>query len=258
MFGKCEICFRAGYCTISECKEQELKEIEIINNVINSASITAKVDENLLKNLPEIKNVSKKDIPRARKLNGKLAGKLTKEITKSIRNKNTENLVSHIQSLVKSYFYEPFVPAVGGVHHILYAGKPLHSASDVTFWNVEASGTVTKTVDQTKALIKKLDEQIKNIKLAKKGAKAKEAEQIKKVAKKTKKEVKKMEIKYAKAAKKIAKQEAKLINAIQTHGKKDSKLADNLSTSLKKVQDVKQVVKQTQKDLRNEKKKLHY
>ena len=68
-FGKCEICFRAGYCTISQCKEQELKEIDVINRVVNQSTITGKVDENSLKNLPELKNISPKDIKTTTKNN---------------------------------------------------------------------------------------------------------------------------------------------------------------------------------------------
>ena len=103
-FGKCEICFRAGYCSISQCKEQELKEIDIINRVVNQSTITGKVDENLLKNLPEMKNITPRDIKTTAKNNNHLAKILSNQISSSIKNHSTEKLIPKVQSLIKSYY----------------------------------------------------------------------------------------------------------------------------------------------------------
>lgn len=42
IFGKCEICFRAGFCSIAECKAQQDAENEIISQIVNKATLTAK------------------------------------------------------------------------------------------------------------------------------------------------------------------------------------------------------------------------
>ncbi len=254
MFGKCEICFRAGYCNISECKEQELKELEIINKVVNSASITAKVDENLLKNLPEIKNVSPRDIPRVQKTNEKLSHKIVSEVNRAIKSKNTENLVPQIQSLVKAYFAEPFQVAHGGVREILYVASPIKSAADVTFWNQKAGGEVAKTTEKTSDLVKKLDQQIKKIEEVKKGAKKGQAADVKKAAVKTQAEVKKITKQYKKAEKKLQKKEA-AIKRVISHSK-DPKVVTALNESLKKVQEYKKVVNNVKQQLKKDTKKL--
>jgi len=254
MFGKCEICFRAGYCNISECKEQELKELEIINRVVNSASITAKVDENLLKNLPEIKNVSAKDIPRCQKTNEKLSLKIATEVHRAIKSRNTENLVPQIQSLVRAYFAEPFQVAKGGVREILYVSNPIKSAADVTFWNQKAGGEVAKTTEKTSELVKKLDQQIKKIEDIKKSAKKGQAGDVKKAALKTKVEVKKIEKQYKKVEKKLQKKEA-AIKRVISHSK-DAKVVSALNESLKKVQEYKKVVNYAKQQLKKDTKKL--
>lgn len=254
MFGKCEICFRAGYCNISECKEQELKELEIINRVVNSASITAKVDENLLKNLPEIKNVSPKDIPHVQRTNQKLTLKIAAEVNRAIKGHNTENLVPQIQSLVRAYFAEPFQVTRGGVREILYVSNPIKSAADVTFWNQKVGGEVTKTTEKTSELVKKLDQQIKKIEDIKKSAKKGQAGDVKKAALKTKTEVKKIEKQYKKVEKKLQKKEA-AIKRVISHSK-DPKVVSALNESLKKVQDYKKVVNNVKQQLKKDTKKL--
>jgi len=253
-FGKCEICFRAGYCTISECKEQELKELEIINSVVNSASITGKVDENLLKNLPEIKNVSPKDIPHIQKINKKLSHKIVAEFNRAIKSHNTENLVPQIQSLVKAYFAEPFQAPRGGIREILYVANPIKSAADVTFWNQKAGGEVAKTTEKTSDLVKKLDQQIKKIEDVKKDAKKGQIADVKKAAVKTNTEVKKIQKEYKKAEKKLQKKEA-AINRVISHSK-DVKVVAALNESLKKVQEYKKVVNNVKQQLKKDTKKL--
>jgi len=42
VFGKCEICFRAGFCGIAECKAQQEKEMEVIDQIVNRSHLTVK------------------------------------------------------------------------------------------------------------------------------------------------------------------------------------------------------------------------
>lgn len=51
VFGKCDICFRAGYCAIEECHKQQEAEFEIINQVVNAAHISAKPQNSYAKQM---------------------------------------------------------------------------------------------------------------------------------------------------------------------------------------------------------------
>lgn len=50
IFGKCEICFRAGFCTISECSVQKQLEENIIKRVVNKSHLTG-VKKNIVTEL---------------------------------------------------------------------------------------------------------------------------------------------------------------------------------------------------------------
>lgn len=47
--GKCDVCFRAGYCSASHCEDQKRREEKIISQVIDHNEITHAVDTSLLK-----------------------------------------------------------------------------------------------------------------------------------------------------------------------------------------------------------------
>lgn len=40
IFGKCDICFRAGFCTITECSDQKQKEETTIRSIVNKSHLT--------------------------------------------------------------------------------------------------------------------------------------------------------------------------------------------------------------------------
>jgi len=50
IYGKCEICFRNGYCDIQECKAQQEEEFQYIDEVVNKSHLTVK-KKNFLKEL---------------------------------------------------------------------------------------------------------------------------------------------------------------------------------------------------------------
>jgi len=118
IFGKCDICFRAGFCSIAECKMQQEKEAEIINKIVDTATITGiKEDivqklkleafpgsisndlntnqELVLNNLEKSKNIIKDDVTKS--LNAALslgnvsavAGRIQSIIDNSFSKKNT-------------------------------------------------------------------------------------------------------------------------------------------------------------------------
>merc|ERR1712032_1292859 len=47
--GKCEVCFRAGFCSMSECSVQKKFEISVINSTVDQAKLNGIVDDSSLK-----------------------------------------------------------------------------------------------------------------------------------------------------------------------------------------------------------------
>jgi hypothetical protein len=256
-FGKCEICFRAGYCTISQCKEQELKEIDVINRIVNQSTITGKIDENLLKNLPELKNVTPKDIKTTEKNNDQLAKIISNQVTSSIKNHSTEDLVPKIQSLIKSYFSDPFQVPQGNIREILYVNQPVASAADITYWNQQATSGVQKTTTYTHNLVQRLDLTINGLIKAKNVAKKGQAANFKKAVKNTKTNVAKILSSYEKASKKLSAKEASLKKAVKNNVGSNGQVQSALDESLAKIQDYLSVVMDTKEKLKSQTKKLN-
>ena len=49
--GKCEVCFRAGFCTMNECSVQKKFEISVINSTVDKAKLNGMVDDKPLKEM---------------------------------------------------------------------------------------------------------------------------------------------------------------------------------------------------------------
>jgi hypothetical protein len=256
-FGKCEICFRAGYCTISQCKEQELKEIDVINRVVNQSTITGKVDENLLKNLPDLKNVTPKDIKTTAKNNDQLAKIISNQVTSAIKNHSTEDLVPKIQSLIKSYFSEPFAVPQGNIREILYVNQQVASAADITYWNQQAISGVQKTTTYTHNLVQRLETTIQGLVKAKAQAKKGNTENYRKAVKNTRANIAKILARYEKASKKLAAKEASLKKAVKSNKGTNGQVESALDESLAKIQDYLSVVMDTKDKLKTQSKKLN-
>jgi len=137
MFGKCEICFRAGHCTISQCKDQEHAELEIINHVVNTAHLTAKISPDLLVNFPDI-NTDPKALPHVQKVNQQVEHQLSKGIKTAVSIGTTQQLIPQVQNLVSNYFDKPHASVAGGVFQVLNNGGPNAqptTGANVNFWN---------------------------------------------------------------------------------------------------------------------------
>lgn len=255
-FGKCEICFRAGYCTISQCKEQELKEIDVINRVVNQSTITGKVDEGILKNLPDIKQVTPKDIKATSKNNEQLAKIISNQVNVAIKNHSTEDLVPKIQSLVKSYFADPFQVPNGNIREILYVNQPVASAADITYWNQQAASGVQKTTTITHNLVQRLENTVQGLIKAKSSSK-KGSEAFKKAVKNTKANIAKILNRYQNAAKKLSAKEASLKKQVKGNKGSNSQVESALDESLAKIQDYLSVIMETKDKLKAQAKKLN-
>ena len=77
--GKCEVCFRAGFCSMSECSVQKKFEISVINSTVDKAKLNGIVDDAplkaMLKKIMHDKNVNFKKIAKKVKQNLKKAKK---------------------------------------------------------------------------------------------------------------------------------------------------------------------------------------
>lgn len=253
-FGKCEICFRAGYCSISECKEQEAKELDIINNIINKATLTAKIDENLLNNLPGISKTCEKDIQQTTKNNQIVLKKLTKELDRSIKAQSAGELVPKVQSLIKVYFAQPFEPVLQKVSQIFNQGNELH-ASDITYWNSQANNDVLKAKKKSENVVQKLKSQLNVLEQAKASNDKAIKGQLHKAVKETEKSLKSAEKQYVKTEKKVEKKAEKISNLIAT-GAVDPKTKSALSDSLRQIQDVKSNVVSVKNEIKKLENKL--
>jgi hypothetical protein len=262
MFGKCEICFRAGHCTISQCKEQEHNEIEVINSVINARHLTAKVNPELLVSFPDgSASLDAKALPHAIKVNQSVRNTISKSIKDSLAIKSTDNLVPQVQNLMANYFTKPNSAVSGNAFHVLNNNptpSPTVSASDVKFWNENPQNpnqAIAPIAQHAKDAIQHLNSQINLIKNMKQGAKKVEKKQLKKVEQKAIKQVEKTQKKFQKVEKQLdkkAKEITKLIKSAQAN----PQVAQTLEQSLKKVQSYKTEVKAVQQQLKDQKKKI--
>ena len=128
--GKCEVCFRAGFCSMAECTVQKKFEISVINSTVDKAKLNGMVDDKPLKemlkkvmhdrkvNFKKVAKKVKKNLKKAKKaVNKKTEKKLIKTVRilnggkakakggkKSSKNKlSSSKLIKIIRSSIKSF-----------------------------------------------------------------------------------------------------------------------------------------------------------
>ncbi len=79
--GKCDVCFRGGFCSASQCEEQKRNEEKIIEGVISNTKF-----ENIVNN-SHIENMVHKILDNKKVEFRKLAKKVKKETKKALRHK---------------------------------------------------------------------------------------------------------------------------------------------------------------------------
>jgi len=159
MFGKCEICFRAGHCTISQCKDQERQELEVINHVINAAHLSARVTPNLLVDFPKT-NADPFAVNHVKDMNTQLEALINKGLKKSIALGTTEHLMPKINNLVSGYVQNAEKSGEKtSAKKILNAPiqAPPITGKDISF----ATPTIPPIFDNAKGVFNKLTENIK-------------------------------------------------------------------------------------------------
>lgn len=109
MFGKCEICFRAGFCAIAECKAQQEMEMMVINQIVGNAKLSSKkVDylghlgfegihqDHLFYDPKDITDMEH-ELNQAKK-------EITKSLDLSISNLNAKNAILEVKKIVGDLF----------------------------------------------------------------------------------------------------------------------------------------------------------
>lgn len=112
IFGKCEICFRAGFCKISDCKAQEENELQIIAKVVNQSKLSAKLEDigtplgqNSLNGDP---SVTPAQLAQATFNIDKTKRRLNTSLKAGVTAKNVKPAIEAIGSTLDSYFKLPF------------------------------------------------------------------------------------------------------------------------------------------------------
>jgi hypothetical protein len=91
--GKCEVCFRAGFCSMNECSVQKKFEISVINSTVDKAKLNGLVDDKPLKDMM-------RKIIKNQKINfKKMAKKVQKNLYKAKKHVNKKAEKSLIKSL---------------------------------------------------------------------------------------------------------------------------------------------------------------
>ena len=256
MFGKCEICFRNGHCTISQCKEQERNEIDVINKTINNSHLTAKISQDLLVAFPDQPDT--KALPHLLKLNHKVEKTFKKDLNTALKIGSADNVIPKVQNMVKAYFDQPQAGVKGTAYTVLNVGvsTPI-SGADITFFN-NSKGVVN--MEKTKNAVMKLDKHLQEIqKFNKLGAKSNNGEEKKsasKIVKLEKKELKKLVGRTEKLNAQLAKKE-KAIQRLIGNGKiQDANIKSALSNSLAQVQQYRKEINSVKSQLKNDKRNL--
>ena len=246
VFGKCEICFRAGYCTISQCKEQEANEKQIIDHIVNSATLTAKINKDLIVNFP---TANPQDCVQVQKINTGIEKELGKAINTALKISSTDQILPMVNNMVTNYLTNAFtVPNVTA--KVIIGFDPKASANIPAYTATAVDKLVQKTEDSIKKLngdVQKLDEIEK---LADKGQ-VKEAQ----------KEAATLEKSLDSLEKKFTTAEKKLENQIETLNKiastvKDPKVSAEIQSTIQNVKTADKAAKEAKAAIKEDKKQF--
>jgi len=99
VLGKCDICFRAGYCSLTECDEIKAQELRVVNEMVENGLYRGKIDkENGKKYVvaDSKKHLSPTSIDQMEK-------NVKKSLDNSIRAQNAEIAAKQVGSIVNNY-----------------------------------------------------------------------------------------------------------------------------------------------------------
>lgn len=264
VFGKCEICFRSGHCTISQCKDQEREELEIINSIVNASHLTAKVNADLLVAFPDgTAKINNPNIQKSEKVNNQIEKILNKDIQTSIAIGSTDILLPKVQNLIHNYIstqnFNGKIYEILGTNIALQPGVAV-SSSNISFWNPDGINTksyvspvIQKHVENAVKKLTKTTEQINLLKQQhlKKG----QAKALDKLNNKTNNQKNQIANKINNIMKKLDVKEQR-INRIIKNSKTNESAQQGLKQTLNVIQANRQVVSNARQHLKGSIEKL--
>jgi hypothetical protein len=111
IFGKCEICFRAGFCSLSECDVQKQNELQIIQEIVNQSQLTAKTSFEDPMNFAIAErnlNENQNDVTKLHKDNHNLFKKIKTSLNESLTQKSSQKFLNSMKDLYHAYFDSVF------------------------------------------------------------------------------------------------------------------------------------------------------
>lgn len=149
ILGKCDICFRAGFCTRDECEAQKASEKTVIETIVNTGNFHGIVDSSIMSKLV-------KKIMYDQKVNFKKYEKIVKKQIKKAKTPRRINLIirkmsKSLKSLSEATNKEEFKLAIDDIKK--------------TFDKIKAAETIKKQIESItnsfQNLIKKQDKKSK-------------------------------------------------------------------------------------------------
>jgi hypothetical protein len=234
--GKCDSCFRAGFCSISECSAQKTMEKTVIDQVVNKSKLSGFVDSSVMSKM--LKKVMKNKPVNFRKYAKKIKKQIKKTTKPKVFKKNFKKVAATLKLLASSATPKDLKLAL----------KQVNSAVDKAKTSQSVKNSIRNLADNFKSLI----ESKRTSKHKKKSAK-----KIVKTAKKVKNYIK-GEIKnlhsYVRRLKKAANQVSDALDALRNRttingkGKRRITKLENILNNLKQVL---LVLANTEKDIGN-------
>lgn len=204
-----------------------------------------------MKNLPGLSKASNIDIKQIAKNNKAVMKKLEHEIRSVMSTQDSQDIVPQVQSLIKSYFSEPFEPVTNSVDEIFEAHLDIPT-SEISYWNTEKSNKdLVDNRQRSDQLVKQVDEQLDVIEKAKESKDKSIKKQVRKAAEATSESLKKVDKEYTKKEKKIEK-DLKKIEKMLRNDDLEGKARADLENSASKIKEVKTNIE----SIRNEIKQL--
>lgn len=146
LLGKCDICFRAGYCSRAECDAERVLEKTVIDNVVNSSELRGLVDSSMMVKLVE-------NIVNDQKVDFKKYENLIKKQIKKAKSPRKFNIIlskmsKSLRSLSEARNKREFKTAIKNVEKTIY--------------KVKASETIMKQIKKIASSFKSLVNQQDN------------------------------------------------------------------------------------------------
>jgi hypothetical protein len=126
--GKCDSCFRAGFCSITECSAQKALEKTVIEQVVNKAKLSGFVDSSALDSM--LKKVMKNKPVNFRKYAKKIKKQVKKTTKPNVFKKNFKKIAETLKLLAGASSSKDLKLALNQVNAALKKSKTTQTVKD--------------------------------------------------------------------------------------------------------------------------------